>query len=52
MKVRRHFNLDRIGKKYESIEIEVETETVVEAVDQIETAWRFYCKMIAEGTVQ
>lgn len=52
MRVRRKFNLSRIGKNYESIDIEVEAKTIEEAIQRIEAAWRAYCKAIAEGLVQ
>lgn len=52
MKVRRKFNLGRIGHKYESVEIEVEAETIGEAVMKIEDAWRAYCKAVVNGRVQ
>jgi len=52
MKIRRKFNLDRIGKSYEMVDIEVEADTKEECVQQIEEAWRYYCKMIVEGKVQ
>lgn len=52
MKVRRKFQLERIGKRYESIDIEVEVETIEEAIAWIERAWRAYCKAIVEERVQ
>jgi len=52
MKVTRKFNLSRIGHSYESIDIEVEARTIEEAVDEIEKAWRYYCRMIVEEKVQ
>jgi len=52
VKVRRHFNLDRIGHRYESIDIEVEADTIEQAVKEIEEAWRYYNKQIVEGKVQ
>jgi hypothetical protein len=51
MIVRRKFNLSQIGKSYESIDIEVEADTIEEAIKQIENAWRLYCKAIVDGTV-
>jgi hypothetical protein len=52
MKVRRKFNLSRIGHTYESIDIEVEGENITELIDEIEKAWREYCKAIVDGRVQ
>lgn len=52
MKVCRKFNLSRIGKSYETIDIEVEAETIESAIQMIEDAWRSYCKSIVEGKVQ
>ena len=52
MRVTRKFNLARIGHQYESIEIEVEAETIETCVQLIEEAWRYYNKMIVEGKVQ
>lgn len=52
MKVRRKFNLGRIGHPYESIEFEVESNSVQEAINLIEEAWRAYCKAIVDEVVQ
>jgi hypothetical protein len=52
MKVRRHFNLDRIGRRFDSIEIEVETATIDEAIREINEAWKTYCKAIVDGAVE
>lgn len=52
MIVRRKFNLSRIGRSYESIDIEVECDTIEEAIARIEDAWKMYCKAIIEGRVQ
>lgn len=52
MKVRRKFNLARIGHQYESIDIEVEGENIEDIIQEIEQAWRDYCKAIVEEKVQ
>lgn len=52
MKIRRKFNLSRVGHNYESVDIEVESGTIEEAMLTIEDAWRAYCKAIVEGRVQ
>jgi len=52
MKVTRKFNLSRIGHSYESIDIEVEGEDIQKIIQQIEEAWRAYCKAIVDGLVQ
>lgn len=51
-KIRRKYNLGRIGHQYESIEIEVECDSIEEAIQLIEDAWRGYCRAIVEGKVQ
>jgi len=51
MKVRRKFNLNQIGKNYETIDIEVDCETIEEAIRQIEESWRVYCRAIVDGKV-
>lgn len=52
MRVSRKFQLERIGHKYETLEIEVYVDTIEEAADKIEAAWRAYCKAVVEGRVQ
>lgn len=52
MRVKRKFNLGRIGRKYESITIEVEGEDIYDILLRIEAAWRAYCKAIVDGVVQ
>lgn len=54
MKVRRKFNLSRIGHPYESIDIEVEGDKVhIDAmIQEINDAWKAYCKAIVDGVVQ
>ena len=52
MKVRRKYNLGRIGHQYESIEIEVEGEDIHDIIQRIEGAWKAYCKAIVEEKVQ
>lgn len=52
MRVTRKYNLGRIGDKYESIEFEVEGEDIETIIQQIEEAWKAYCKAIVEGKVQ
>lgn len=52
MKVRRKFNLGRIGHKYESIEIEVEGEDIKDIITRINDAFKAYCKAIVDGVVQ
>lgn len=52
MKVRRKYNLSRIGKTYESVDIEVEGNDIEEIIERIEKAWRAYCKAVVEGRVQ
>jgi hypothetical protein len=52
MKVRRKFSLNRIGKAYESVDIEVNADTIEEAMGKIEDAWRTYCKAVVDGKVQ
>lgn len=52
MKVTRKFNLDRIGHRYESIDIEVEGDNIEEIIQEIDEAWRAYCKAILEERVQ
>jgi hypothetical protein len=52
MRVVRKFNLARIGHQYETIDIEVEGETIEGCVDMINEAWKFYCKAIVDGAVQ
>lgn len=52
MKVRRKFNLGRIGHQYESIEIEVEGNKIDQLIQEIEEAWEKYCRAIVDGKVQ
>ena len=52
MKVRRKYNLSRIGHSYESIDIEIEGESIEEVILAIDDAWRAYCKAVVEGRVQ
>lgn len=52
MIVRRKYNLSRIGRSYESIDIEVEADRIDDAIALIEDAWRAYCQAILEGKVQ
>lgn len=52
MKVRRKFNLGRIGHQYESLDIEVEAETIDEAAELIEKAWEHYCRLVVEDKIQ
>ena len=52
MKVRRKFNLGRIGHRYECIEIEVEGEDIQQMIREINEAWKAYCKAIVDGVVQ
>ena len=52
MIVRRKYNLSRIGKSYESIDIEIEGDDINTIIQQIEEAWRAYCQAIIEGKVQ
>jgi hypothetical protein len=52
MKVIRKFNLAEIGHQYESIEIEIEGDTIEYCIDTIENAWRKYCKAIVDGKVR
>jgi len=53
MKIRRKFNLGRIGHKYESVEIEVEGEStrLDQLIMDIHLAWKAYCKAIVDGVV-
>lgn len=52
MKIRRKFNLARVGRQYESIDIEVEGTDVEALINEIEETWRAYCKAIVEERVQ
>jgi len=52
VKVRRKYNLGRIGHQYESIEVEVEGEDIKDIIKRIEDAWRAYCGAIVDGLVQ
>lgn len=54
MKVRRKFNLVRISVEnpYETLDIELEAESIEEALKQIEEAWRLFCKWKSEGKIQ
>ena len=52
MKVRRKYNLSRIGHNYESVDIEMEGDSIEEIIQRIEKAWRAYCKAIVEEKVQ
>ena len=52
MKVKRKFNLGRIGHQYESVEIEAEGEHVEDIIRHIDEAWKAYCKAIVDGVVQ
>lgn len=52
MKVRRKYNLSRIGHSYESIDIEIEGTDIKWIVSEIEEAWRYYRKAVVEGRVQ
>ena len=52
MKVRRKYNLSRIGHQYESIDVEVEGDDIEDVIQRIEKAWRAYCKAIVEEKVQ
>lgn len=52
MKVRRKFNLSQIGHQYESIDIEVEGDSIEDIIQRIEEAWRAYCKAVVDGKVQ
>jgi len=52
MRVRRKFNLGRVGHQYESVEIEVEGEKIEDIIHRIDEAWKTYCKAIVDGVVQ
>lgn len=39
MRVRRKYNLSRIGIKYESVDIEVDADTIDEALRKLDYAW-------------
>jgi len=52
VRVARKYNLERIGHRYESIEIEVEGDDISDIIKRIEEAWRVYCRAIVEGAVQ
>ena len=52
MKIRRKFNLGRIGHPYEAIEIEVEGDNIENLIQEINEAWKAYCKAIVDGVVQ
>lgn len=52
MRVMRKFNLGRVGHPYECVDIEVEAETIEDAIRQIDEAWKIYCKAIVDGVVQ
>lgn len=52
MKIRRKFNLGRIGHQYESIEIEVDGEDLTDLLTRIELAWRGFNEAITAGKVQ
>ena len=52
MKVTRKFNLARIGHQYETVDIEIEGETLADIILQIDEAWRAYSKAITSGVVQ
>jgi hypothetical protein len=51
VKVSRKFNLDRIGHRYESVDIEVEGTSIEDIIREIEEAWRAYCSAITAGRV-
>ena len=52
MKIRRTFNLSKIGHRYESVVIEMEGDDVLDLIQRIDRAWRAYAKAIQEGKVQ
>jgi len=52
LKVRRKFSLNRINKSYESLDIEVEGNTMEECILEIEGCWRLFCQRVVEGKVQ
>jgi hypothetical protein len=52
MKIRRKFNLGRIGHPYEAIEVEVEGDNVENLIQEINEIWKAYCKAIVDGVVQ
>ncbi len=52
MKVTRKFSLSRIGKQYESVDIEIEGDKLEDIIVKIDDAWRAYSKAITSGVVQ
>lgn len=52
MKVRRKFNLGRVGHPYEAVDIEVEGDKIEDIILEINEAWKAYCKAIVDGVVQ
>ena len=51
MKLRRKFNLRRIGIEYESVDIEVEGEDAEKLIAEIEAIWKKYSEAIVNGKV-
>jgi hypothetical protein len=49
--VTRKYNLDRIGQRYESIDIQSDDLPACEAIAQIDECWRLYRAKIQSGKV-
>ena len=52
MIVRRKFNLVDLGKKYESIDIEIEGDNIYEIMGKINSAWKTYSNAIKNGKAE
>jgi hypothetical protein len=52
VKATHKFNLARVGRQYERVDLEVEAATVDEATKEIKDAWQVYRNQVIEGKVQ
>ena len=52
MKVRRKYSLNRIGLQYESLDIEVEHETIQECLHDIQRCWQQFMFMRGKGEIE
>ena len=52
MKIRRKFNLQALGKPYETLDIEVEHDTAKQCLEDIQVSWRIFQGMLKADTIQ
>lgn len=51
MRIERKFQLDSIGRKYESVTIAVEGDSAIEITQRIDQIFKDYCEKIKKGEI-